>query len=123
VIIHLIEQLVFSGGLTMERRRHKRKTIRLNAESITGDNNFSVFIENLSENGISMITAPSKIPKDFTPNQTVKLKLKLSSGEILDLMCKVSWSHRTAPRSLEFSVGLEIIKPPEEYIEFVRSLH
>lgn len=106
----------------MERRRYKRKTIRLNAESITGDNNFSVFIENVSESGISMITAPSNIPKDFTPNQTINLKLKLSAGEILNLMCKVAWSHRTAPRSLEFSVGLEIIKPSEEYIKFVRTL-
>ena len=107
----------------MERRRYKRKTIRLNAESITGDKNLSVFIENVSESGISMITAPSNIPKNFTPNQTINLKLKLSSGKILDLRCLVVWSHRTAPRSLEFSVGLEIIEPPDEYLKFVRTLH
>jgi hypothetical protein len=106
----------------MEKRRYKRKTISLNAESISGDTNFSVFIDNVSESGISMITAPSNIPKDFTPNQTVNLKLKLSSGEILGLRCKVIWSHRTAPRSLEFSVGLEIIEPPDEYINFIRTL-
>lgn len=107
----------------MERRHNKRKTIRLNAESITGDTNFSVFIENVSESGISMITAPSNIPKDFTQNQTINLKLKLSAEEILGLRCKVIWSHRAAPRSLDFSVGLEIIEPPDEYINFVRSLH
>ena len=69
----------------MERRPNKRKTIRLNAESITGDTNFSVFIENVSERGISLITAPSHIPKDFTRNQTINLKLKLSAEEILGL--------------------------------------
>jgi ACT domain-containing protein len=106
----------------MERRHHKRITIRLNAESITGDTNFSVFIENVSESGISMITAPSSIPKDFTQDQTIKLQLKLSSKEILGLRCKVKWSHRTAPRSSEYSVGLEIIEPPEAYINFVRTL-
>ena len=106
----------------MERRRYRRKTIRLNAESITGDTNFSVFIENVSESGISMLTAPSDIPKEIAPDQKVNVKLKLSSGIILDLICVVKWSHRTAPRSLEFSVGLEVVEPPEEYIKFVRTL-
>jgi hypothetical protein len=60
----------------MEKRRKKRKTIHLNAESISGDSNFAVFIENLSEDGIYMITAPSNGQLEFTPNQAVTIKLK-----------------------------------------------
>ena len=107
----------------MEKRRYERKTLHLDAESITGDANLAVFIENLSEDGICMITAPSKSLITFTPKKKINLKLKLSSGDILDLTCKVSWSHRTSPRSSTYSVGMEIIDPPEEYIEFVKTVH
>lgn len=105
-----------------ERRRHRRKTIRLNAESIAGDTDFSVFIENLSESGISMITAPSDIPKDLSPGQRVTIKFILSTGILLKLQCMVVWSHRTAPRSPAYSIGMEIVNPPEAYITFIRTL-
>ena len=106
----------------MERRRYKRKTLRLNAESITGDTGFAVFIENLSESGIYMITSPSKTLKEFSPETKVNLKFKLPSKEVLSLRCKVIWSHKASPDSPAYSVGLEIIKPPEKYIKFVRAL-
>ena len=106
----------------MEKRRSKRITVSLKAERISGDSNHSVFIENLSEHGICMTAAPAKTAKDFTPETIVRLKLQLSSDEILNLNCKVIWSHNTLPHGLTKSVGLEIIDPPPKYTEFVKTL-
>jgi hypothetical protein len=106
----------------MEKRRKKRKTIHLNAESISGDSNFAVFIENLSEDGIYMITAPSNGQLEFTPNQAVTIKLKLSSGDTIDLSCKVIWAYKLPPSGITHSVGMEVIEPPKQYKEFVKTL-
>jgi hypothetical protein len=51
----------------MERRRAKRKKVNLKAERISCIENCSVFIEDISESGISMITAPSKKNDTFVP--------------------------------------------------------
>jgi hypothetical protein len=106
----------------MERRRSRRKTFHLNAESISGDTHFAVFIENLSEEGINIITAPSHAEINFIPQKTINLKLKLSTGQILDLTCRVMWSHIIPPGDTTCSVGMEVIEPPEQYREFVKTL-
>jgi len=106
----------------MERRRSKRKIIRLEAERISGDSNHGVFIENLSETGIYMITAPARKEIDYTPGMMVDLKFHLKSDETLNLNCKVIWSYKTPPHGITNSVGLEIIDPPLKYLEFVRTL-
>ncbi len=107
----------------MERRRSKRITVNLNAERISGNKNSAVFIENLSENGIYMITAPAKTPNEFIPGSTLDLNFKLSTGETINLHCNVKWSHDNSPDDLTNSVGLEIIDPPPKYIEFIKTLH
>lgn len=107
----------------MEKRRSKRITVSLKAERISGSSNHSVFIENLSEHGICMTAAPAKTAKDFTPETNVRLKLQLSSGETLNLDCRVIWSHKTLPHDPTKSVGMEIIDPPLKYLEFLKTLH
>jgi hypothetical protein len=106
----------------MEKRRYKRKTFHLSAERISGDKTFAVFIENLSENGIYMITAPSDSPINFTPRETINIKLKFSSGEVLNLKCKEIWSYKTHPSGLTCNVGMEIIEAPAKYKEFIKTL-
>ena len=108
----------------MERRRSKRIKVDLKAERISGSERYTVFIENISEHGIQMITAPSGSHKKYTPGAEVDLKFRLSSGEAIDLHCKVRWSYfKMPPERLTDSIGLEIIDPPAKYIEFVRTLH
>jgi hypothetical protein len=107
----------------MEKRRSKRKIVRLKAERISGDKNHAVFIENLSEEGIYMITAPAKTSMDFIPGTALELKFQLRSGETLNLRCKVIWSHKNPPDGLTNSVGMEIIDPPLKYKEFIKTLH
>jgi len=110
--------------IPMERRRYKRKVVKLNAERISGNERYTVFIENISENGIYMINAPSGAVKSYLPGTEIDLKFQLSSGETLDIRCRVIWSYkRTPPDELTDSVGMEIIDPPLKYREFVRTLH
>jgi len=108
----------------MERRQFKRKVVKLKAERISGNEHRAVFIENISENGIYMITAPSKATTNYIPGTELDLKFQFSSGEAIDLHCKVIWSYkRTPPDGLADSIGLEIIDPPLKYREFVKTLY
>ena len=106
-----------------DRRRAKRLTVNLKAERLSCTNNCSVFIENLSDKGIHMITAPSKNPKLFVPGSEVELKLKITTGRIINLQCNVKWFYDNSPEDLTNSVGLEIIDPPQEYLEFVKTFN
>lgn len=106
----------------MERRRAKRVTVNLKAERISCVNNCSVFIENLSESGIYMITAPAK-SSEYKPGSELDLELELNTGTVINLNCHVKWAISNAPEDLTSSVGLEVINPPVEYREFVKSLH
>jgi len=106
----------------VERRRSRRITVNLKAERLSCTRDCSVFIENLSERGIYMITAPAK-KNDYIPGTELNIRLKLSTGESINLRCNVKWSFSNSPDESTNSVGLEIIDPPERYKEFVRSLH
>lgn len=105
-----------------ERRASKRVTVNLKAERISCTDNCSVFIENISETGIYMITAPGK-KNEFRPGTELDLELELSSGKTINLNCNVKWSFETSPEDSTKSVGLEIIDPPREYKEFLKTLH
>ncbi len=106
----------------MERRNTKRVTVNLRAERISCTKNCSVFIENLSESGIYMTTAPAK-NSEYILGTELDLELELNSGKIINLNCHVKWAVDNTPEALTNSVGLEIIDPPSEYKEFVKSLH
>ena len=104
-----------------ERRHSKRLTVNLKAERLSCTNNCSVFIENLSENGIHMITAPVRNPNLFVPGSAVELKLKTTNGETIKLQCNVKWAYDNAPEDMTNSVGLEIIDTPDSYLAFVKN--
>ena len=107
----------------MEKRRFKRIKVKLKAERISGDEKYGVLIEDISENGIHIITTPSNTHKKYTPGTDIDLKFLLTSGETLNLHCKVRWAHsKIPPDGLTDSIGLEIIDPPPKYIEFLRAL-
>jgi hypothetical protein len=108
----------------MEKRRSQRIKVDLKAERISGDETHGVFIENISENGIHIITAHVKEHRGYFPGRDVDLKLFLSSGGVLRLRCKVKWlCPEILPNNLIDSIGLEIIDPPLRYIEFVKTLY
>jgi hypothetical protein len=105
----------------MERRNARRVTINLKAERISCINNCSVFIENISETGIYMITAPEK-KNNYVPGTELDLELELSNGKTINLNCNVKWAESSTDEQSK-SVGLEITNPPVEYKEFLKTLH
>lgn len=107
----------------MERRRSRRLSVNLKAERLSCIKDCSVFIENLSESGIQMITSPSKNQNLFVPGAPVELKLKTSDGSTIKLNCNVKWYYDNSEEDMTNSVGLEIIDPPFEYKEFIHKLN
>jgi hypothetical protein len=108
----------------MEKRRFKRFRVSLNAERISGNEKYGVFIENISEIGIHILTTHSQAHKVYLPGREIDLIFRFSSGRSMNLRCRVKWSHpKTPPEDLTDSIGLEVINPPTQYVEFVHSLH
>lgn len=108
----------------MEKRRSKRITVDLTAERISGNEKYGVFIENISENGIHLLTTHTVQHTNFSAGKNIDLRLHISRKKTLTLLCKIKWSClKTPPNGLTDSIGLEIIDPPLQYIEFVRALH
>ncbi len=96
----------------MERRLSKRIIIGLKAEIISGDMSCEGVVENLSEDGVCVITVPAKTTIDFAPKTILEVKLQFLSGETLNLRCEVIWSHKIQPHGLTNKVGMKIIDPP-----------
>ncbi|OGW57378.1 MAG: hypothetical protein A2Z09_04245 [Nitrospirae bacterium RBG_16_43_8] len=108
----------------MERRHFRRIMVNLKAERISGNEKYSVFIENISESGINMITTTSKDNKKYAPGTEIELRLKLSTGETMHLHGLTKWAYyKMPPDGLTDRICLEIIDPPQEYISFVRALY
>ena len=105
-----------------ERRQSRRVTVNLKAERLSCTKDCSVFIENMSESGIHMISAPANNRDLFMPGAPLELKLKIAGGETLRLQCHVKWSYDNSPEDLTNSVGLEITNPPEAYLAFIKAL-
>ena len=96
----------------MGKRLSKRIIIGLKAEIISGGISCEGVIENLSEAGIYVITAPTKAEIDFAPGTILEVKFQFLSGETLNLHCEVKWSSKTLPHRLTNRIGMKIIDPP-----------
>jgi hypothetical protein len=95
----------------MGKQRFKRIIIGLKVEIISGDISCEGVIENLSENGIFVITFPAQTTIDFIPETPLQLNFRTLLGETLNLRCKVIWSSKTPPHGLTSRIGMEIIEP------------
>ena len=105
----------------MDTRRFKRLIVNIQAELLSVDKRLSVFIENLSAEGLYVI-APVNSSFNFIINMPVEVKFKFPAGEKLNLYCLVKWAYKTPPHGLTHSVGLTIIDPPLTYIETLQTL-
>jgi hypothetical protein len=107
----------------MERRRSRRIAVSLNAKRISGDEKHTIFIEDISESGIHIITAPSIAYRKYAPGTDIDVSFRISPKRKITLHCKTRWAYHKMPPEKEVdSIGLEIIHPPDEYIEFIRAL-
>lgn len=106
----------------MEAKRSKRVILELPAEIITENKRCVGTIENLSNNGMYIVTAPAKSEKDFSPGTELEIRFRLPSGEKLALHCKIKWSYLTPPHSYTFSIGLKIKDAPLTYQKALQAL-
>jgi len=107
----------------MEKRRGKRTTVHLKAERISGDEKYGVFIENISEKGIHMLAAHATVHTHYSAGKTIDVQFHIAHRKPLVLHCRVRWScPKVPPNGMTDSIGLEIIDPPPQYIEFVKTL-
>jgi len=117
-----ISESQYGKIIKMERRRSKRKTIRLAAEIIMGSVRCAGFVDNLSVNGMFMKTSPEPTSIDVIPGTTFEIQLQHAPGETLNLHCRALWSYKNPPHGETHSIGMEIINLPQEYKAFVGTL-
>jgi hypothetical protein len=106
----------------MEKRAHKRIPVSIEAELTSEGIQCVAYIRNVSEGGINTIITPVLESGDFTPATELNLKFRLPYGEAVNLKCRKKWSHEISPHKPTVNVGVEIINPPIEYMEFLHSL-
>ena len=106
----------------MKAKRSKRVILEIPAEIITENKRCAGTIENFSDNGMYIVTAPAKSENDFPPGTETEIRFQLPSGEKLVLHCKIKWSFLTPPHNYTFSIGLKIKDPPPSYHEALQAL-
>jgi len=108
----------------MEKRRYKRTTVYFKAERISGDEKYGVFIENISDKGIHMLATHAPVHAHYSRGKNIDVRFHIAHRKPLILRCRIRWScPKVPPNGLTDSIGLEILDPPRQYIEFVRTLH
>ncbi|MDO8282607.1 MAG: PilZ domain-containing protein [Thermodesulfovibrionia bacterium] len=106
-----------------ERRKSKRIMDGFEGELLCCDTSYPGMILNLSEHGLHFVTATVKHVKDFTKETIVEIFLRLPSSKPINLVCKVIWfSDKATNHGETFTLGLELINPPQKYTEFAISI-
>lgn len=106
----------------MEKRREKRKIVNIPAEVLCGDKYCAGTIENISESGIYLVTAPQKALSDLPVDTPVEIRFTFPSGEKQILHCRLRWSYLTPPHGFTQSIGVEILDPSPVYKALLQSL-
>lgn len=97
-----------------ERRRFKRITPGMRAEFLLGGSMYGGMIENLSENGLALLTFPTDIPFQILLQNSLEMNLQPHAGEALRFHCRIKWLSPAPPRGSRHRIGLEIIGSPWE---------
>jgi hypothetical protein len=107
----------------MERRRYKRKNVKIKAEMIVDERIYHGVIDNISERGMNIETDAKDILsgcKDFLPGTKLMVRFHTPEGELLTLNCRVVWSFNMGPGGTIKKIGMEVIFPPPGYIDLCR---
>lgn len=106
----------------MKKRVNRRVPVALECELVSGDVHYPAFIENISQDGLFIRIAYINEKINIAPGEQLKLKIRITSGEIVNVYCSEVWSEKNAPSSQIQISGMKIIDPPEKYREFLSSL-
>jgi len=100
------------AGLLMEQRRYERIKIGYKTTLVSGSAALEGVIDDLSENGVSVVVYSSEPLQQFTPDTEVTLNFQPTSEETLTLQCRVKWVDRLQRRGRAYRIGMEVIDPP-----------
>ncbi|HBH60656.1 MAG TPA: hypothetical protein DDX85_02710 [Nitrospiraceae bacterium] len=106
----------------MEKRHAKRIKSDLQCELVSRSLRYTGSIENIGEDGLSMTIPPTKTRVNIPVGMTFIVKFKGRSGDTHELQCRIVRPHKILPGKPVSDVGMEIIKRPPEYLEFLKTL-
>ena len=101
----------------MQKRRSPRVIKRLEVRFTTGEINYTGITSNLSKEGIFIRTQ-----KGLPPQTIIEIELYLASGKAIKLRGQVKRTIKTPFQAIKNGMGIELINPPREYIEFLKTL-
>ena len=105
-----------------ERRRHKRIYVHLKASIMVDDQTFEGYVENISESGIGfLMSSPGRFKDDYLTNKNIELNLQMQPGKTIELNCVAKWAKTGISSGKVVGVGMNIIDPPPEYLDWVKS--
>ena len=118
-----VDKLKFELSQTKEQKRQSvRIMVSLVAEIFFEHESCAGLIDNISDKGVLMRIAPMKKQVNFSPGKTLDVKMRISSRETLNTVCKVIWSYKTLPYQMIDCLGVEIKEPDSKYKAFFKSL-
>ncbi len=98
----------------MEKRAHERIPVNLGIRFLCDDSLYSGIVTNLSEKGMCINAV---MCLSFNPNAKIKITLKDE-----DLTVTVRVKRVLMTDSFYDTLGIEVLNPTKEYLEFVNSL-
>lgn len=105
----------------IKKRQHKRFPVTINAKIISDGKSYEGMIGNVSEEGIMhTITTFVQTTKGFTPKKIIKLNFKIPLGETVHLNGEVMWFLCPSSEKKSLIIGVKIIDPPSQYIEWIK---
>lgn len=96
----------------MERRRVKRITFGVRAESIIHGRHVPSVIEDLSETGACILTGPVDDTSGLVEGANVELKFRPVDLEVMVLNCMIQWIRKAYPNRNLYKLGMVVIDPP-----------
>lgn len=113
-----------SNPMKKSDKRHASRIVEnLDAEIISGAKTYKGIVMNFSEAGLHMVTATASNVVDITPSTLIELRCKLLTGKKISLKCEVKWFQtKMSTHGVSFSLGMEILNPPKEYVTFVEAM-
>lgn len=105
-----------------EKRQFQRTTVYIAGQLIAHEVNCPVVIRDVSKNGLRTAVTPRNTSDDFISDLPVALSFQAPSGETVRLQCIKKWLRPSASDDETKNIGLEVISPPEQYREVLKSL-
>lgn len=115
-----------NGDIAMEKRQSRRFNVFFNSGFCSWNVKYTGFVGNLSENGLYMRISSTEPGINFHKLPELDLKLKLSSEEMLNLICRLVWMyeipHKSSANESAYNLGMKILGPFPEYQVFYEDL-